>query len=57
MWSFSPFLVGLVGVVWLASGLIVWATLHQYLSRPLKLVAAEPLDEVSTPAESLREAA
>ena len=57
MWSFSPFLVGLVGVVWLASGMIVWATLQQYLSRPLEISEAEPSEDVPALAEGLREAA
>ena len=57
MWSFSPILIGLVGVVWLSSGMIVWATLHHYLSRPLEIVEAEIVGEAPAFAEDLREAA
>lgn len=38
MESLSLFLIVLVGLVWLASGMIVGATLHLYLSRRPELV-------------------
>jgi hypothetical protein len=57
MESFSPFLIVLVGLVWLSSGMIVWATLHLYLSRRPELVEAESIREPFALAEDRREAA
>ena len=57
MESFSLFLIVLVGLVWLSSGMIVWATLHLYLSRRPEIVEAEKVGEVFTLDEERREAA
>ena len=50
--DFSPLLVGLVGMVWLSAGLIVWATIHHYMIRQ-----PETGWEAPAPAEDLRDAA
>ena len=50
--DFSPLLVGLIGVVWLSAGLIVWVTIHHYLFQPPETVAG-----VLSPAEDRRDAA
>ena len=57
MESFSLFLIVLVGLVWLSSGMIVWATLHLYLSRRPEIVEAKKAEEVFTLDEERREAA
>ena len=57
MWDFSPLLIGLVGVVWFSAGMIVWATLHHYLARPLEISEAEVVGKAPPFAEALREAA
>ena len=31
--AFSPLLMGLIGVVWLSAGMIVWETIRHYQSR------------------------
>jgi hypothetical protein len=50
--DFSPLLVGLVGMVWLSAGLIVWATIHDYLFRQ-----PETVWEAPPPAQDLHDAA
>jgi hypothetical protein len=57
MESFSLFLIALVGLVWLSSGMIVWATLRLYLSRRPELVEAERVGEAFALDEERREAA
>jgi hypothetical protein len=57
MESFSLFLIALVGLVWLSSGMIVWATLHLYLSRRPEIVEAETVGETFALDEERREAA
>jgi hypothetical protein len=48
----APLLVGLLGVVWLSSGMIVWAAIHHYLSR-----TPETGVQPTSPAGDLRDAA
>ena len=50
--DFSPLLVGLIGVVWLSAGLIVWVSIHHYLLQP-----HQTLEGVLSPGEDLRDAA
>jgi hypothetical protein len=52
--DFSPFLIGLVGVLWLSAEVIVWATIHHYLSPSWNSETGETLPSI---AEDLREAA
>jgi hypothetical protein len=52
--DFSPILVGLVGVIWLSSGLIVWATIQHYLYPSWKLETGGTSPSI---VEDLRDAA
>jgi hypothetical protein len=52
--DFSPFLIGLVGVLWLSAGLMVWATLQHYRSPTWNSETGETAPAI---AEDLQEAA
>jgi hypothetical protein len=55
--DFSPFLLGLVGVMWFVTGLLVWMTLQHSLERPPKSREDASGGEASFPADDVREAA
>ncbi len=57
MGSFSLFLMVLVGLVWFSAGMIVWTTLHLYLSRRPEVIETEMAGAAPILAEDLRKAA
>jgi hypothetical protein len=55
--DFPPFLLGLVGLMWLATGLLVGATLLHYLGRPPQSVEGEASGEAPACSAAWRDAA
>ena len=55
--DFSPFLLSLVGLMWLTTGLLVGATLLHYLGRHPEIVEGETDGEAPAFSEAWREAA